>query len=50
MNAFSVTKIALENYTQITLYSNVVSNKVLFPLLIEVIKHKAIVLVILAFI
>jgi hypothetical protein len=47
LNAYSITRYFLSNYTQVTLYTNVVSNEVLFPLLMTVIKHKIAVLIIL---
>jgi hypothetical protein len=40
----------LVGYNQYAMYTNVVQNEVLFPVLMEVIRHKVIVLVILAFI
>lgn len=52
LNGFNLAKFMLEKYGQITLYSkaNLLNNYVLYPVLMEVIKHKVIVLVILAFI
>ena len=42
----------LQNYSQVTLYSqsSIIQNYVLYPLLVEVIKNKAIILIILAFV
>jgi hypothetical protein len=49
-NTYSASKLVLQHYNQVVPYSNVVHNYVLYPLLLEVIKHKMIVLVILAFV
>ena len=42
----------LQNYSQVQVYSqsSVIQNYVLYPVLIEIVKHKAVVLIILAFI
>jgi hypothetical protein len=50
LNSYSITKHTLEHYEIIAPYTNIATNYVLYPLLMEIVKHKVAVLVILAFI
>ncbi len=49
LNTYSISRMILENYNIVAPYGEIVNNFVLYPLLIEIIKHKTIVIVILAF-
>ena len=50
INSYSVGKVALSHYNQVSFYttSNLTQHYVLYPLLMGLIKHKVIVLIILA--
>jgi hypothetical protein len=50
LNAYSFTANILSRYLQVSAYSNIVNNVVLYPILMNIIHHKIIVLVILSFI
>ena len=50
INSYSLGKVALSNYNQVSFYttSNLAEHYILYPLLMQVINHKLIVLIILA--
>lgn len=52
MNSYNLSRFMLQNYSQVQMYSqsSAIQNYVLYPVLIEIVKHKAVVLIILAFI
>jgi len=51
LNSYHITNFVLENYAQVTVLSqgNILQQYVLYPALMSLIKHKAIVLIVLAF-
>jgi hypothetical protein len=49
-NAYYISRIVLQNYNIAVPYTNIVNTQILYPALMLVIKHKIIVLLILAFI
>ena len=46
MNAYNVTRLMLSEYSKNMMYFNAIQNYILFPVLMEVLHHKAIVLII----